>query len=146
MNAVCYMYGTRQKERNQFVKFVCHVLIRNAPHIYGLPLDLCGTRRIRYCVAFCQTRRNSVKRATFLHERRCNPWKKICQTRRNSAKRTQHFHGKSAAILGKVPQSLFAALYKTVHFQEVWRTRRDKHGARYAALTGAAAACLLHCF
>ena len=63
------------------VKFVHHILIRNAPHFYGLPLDLytasteyniaaffCQTRR-----DFCRTRRNSAKRATFSRERHRNP-------------------------------------------------------------------------
>ena len=43
-----------------------------------------------------------------------------------------NFHGKSAAILGKV--------------SSVWRTRRDKCGARYTVLISAAAARLLHSF
>ena len=44
----------------------------------------------------------------------------FCQTHRNSAR--------------------IAALYKTAHFQEVQRTRRDKRGARYATLISAAEA------
>ena len=37
---------------------------------------------------------------------------------------------------GIAPQS---KLYKTAHFQEVWRTRRDKHSTQYAALFSAVA-------
>ena len=38
------MYGIRQKEHNTKKKLVWHILIRNASHFYGLPLDLCGER------------------------------------------------------------------------------------------------------
>ena len=37
-------FGIRQKEHNTNKKFVCRFLIRNVPHFYGLPLDLCGKR------------------------------------------------------------------------------------------------------
>ena len=63
------------KRMQQFVKFVCHVLIKSRATLYGLPLDLCGKRRIRNCGTFCQTRRN------------------FCQTRRNLVN-TPHFRGK----------------------------------------------------
>ena len=39
-----FIHGIRQKERNTNKKFVRHFLIRNVPHFYGLPLDLCGNR------------------------------------------------------------------------------------------------------
>ena len=40
------VYAIRQKERNTNLKFVHLFLIRNVPHFYGLPLDLC-----RKCIA-----------------------------------------------------------------------------------------------
>ena len=41
-------------------KCVRHFLIRNVPHFYGLPLDLCGKCIVR---RFCQTHCNSAKNA-----------------------------------------------------------------------------------
>ena len=65
----------------QFVKFVRPVLIRNHTALYGLPLDLCGKRGIRYCGAFRQTRRNSAKRGAFSREKRHNPSVQFLQCR-----------------------------------------------------------------
>ena len=70
---------------------------------------------------FLPTRSNSAKRATFSRGKRHNPWK----SSRN-------------------PWT--AALYKTVHLQELRRTQRDKYGTRYAVLISAAAACLLYVY
>ena len=41
---------------------------------------------------------------------------------------------KRAAIRRNALHPRIAALYKTSHFQEVRRTQRDMHGARYTAL------------
>ena len=63
----------------QFVKqFVYHFLSRNAPHFYGLPLDLCGKRTMVFFVE-----------CAVLFDRMSH----------NSADVT-HFYGKSATILG----------------------------------------------
>ena len=104
-------------KRKQLICKICvhHVLIRNAPHFYGLPLDLCGRRRIQYYGAFCQT---------------CHDF---CQTRRNLAKH-------ATFSWEKCRNPSIVALYKMTHFQEVRRTRKDKRGARYAMLISAAAA------
>ena len=77
-----------------------------------------------YCGAFCQTCRNSAKRAAFSREKRCNPWK-------------------SATILGLQRLTRRHTFRNSV---KVWRIQRDKCGARYAALISADAARLLHSF
>ena len=93
-----------QKECNEFVEFVRHVLIRNLPHFSG----------------FVQQARNTVL-PCFLPN-------------------APQFGELHCIFTGK------AVLYKTAHFQEVRRTRRDKCGARYAVLIIATAALLFAFF
>ena len=55
------VYGICQKERNTNYKFVHRFLIRNVPHVYGLPLDLCG-KRIAALFAKCTANFANVPR------------------------------------------------------------------------------------
>ena len=79
ISLILYVYGytVYVKKNATLIKNVCQFLIRNAPHFYGLPLDLCGKRIVALF----------AKRAAIFAN-------------------APHFHGKSAAILGKALQSL----------------------------------------
>ena len=62
----------RVKKNATICKILRHILTRNVPHFYGLPLDLCGKCGIRYFIAALFAKRTAIR----------------------------HFHGKSVAILG----------------------------------------------
>ena len=73
-----HKYVMRQKEcDNTKKKFVCHFLIRNPPHFYGLAPDLCGKRIVA----------PFAKRATIFAN-------------------TQQFGETRRIYMGKAPQSL----------------------------------------
>ena len=66
------------KKNTALIKIVCHVLIRNALHFYGLPLDLCGKPFLPKVPQFLLMFRNSAKRvfmgkAVLSLEKCCNP-------------------------------------------------------------------------
>ena len=107
----------RYTSKKNLIKIDCAVfLIRNVPHIYGLPLDLCG-KRIAALFA---------KRTAIFANRPC-------------------FHGKSAAIQGQGLRR-FTRRRTFRDSVRVQHTQRDKRSARYAMLISATLACLLHSF
>ena len=65
-----YMVYVHPKERNTNKNFVLCFLIRNVPHFYGLPLDLCG----RHIAVIFAKRAAIFANAPQFREKCRNPW------------------------------------------------------------------------